>query len=223
MRVQGRPPDVPRHLAAAGRRGRGAARSSATARSGATSPTSTTRSRRSCSRARRPRRTARSSTSAASRRVSLAELAELLVEVAGGGLVPARPVPRGTPLDRHRRLLRRRREDPRAARLGAARPAARGARAVARVLPRARRRTTGETVPFLDLRPAGGGASGPSSRTAFATVLDRGRFVGGPALERFEAEFAAYCGAATRSASNSGTDAIALALRGARASARATR
>ena len=36
----------------------------------------------------------------------------------GRRLVPARAVPGGTPVDRHRRLLRRRREDPRTARLG---------------------------------------------------------------------------------------------------------
>src|SRR5258708_327156 len=69
------------------------------------------------------------------------------------------------------------------------------------------------TVPFVDL-----GRQIASSRAeleeAFSTVLGSGRFVGGPALEGFEAEFAAYCGAGHAVGVNSGTDAIALALRG---------
>jgi dTDP-4-amino-4,6-dideoxygalactose transaminase len=48
---------------------------------------------------------------------------------------------------------------------------------------------------------------------AFSSVLARGRFVGGPALERFEGAFAAYCGAEHAVGVNSGTDAIALCLR----------
>jgi dTDP-4-amino-4,6-dideoxygalactose transaminase len=68
-------------------------------------------------------------------------------------------------------------------------------------------------VPFLDLgRQAA--ATRAELEDAFATVLSSGRFVGGPALERFEAEFAAYCGADHAVGVNSGTDAIALALRG---------
>ncbi len=67
-------------------------------------------------------------------------------------------------------------------------------------------------VPFLDLgRQAA--ASREELEDAFATVLVGGRFVGGPALERFEAEFAAYCGVKHAVGLNSGTDAIALALR----------
>lgn len=68
------------------------------------------------------------------------------------------------------------------------------------------------SVPFLDL-----GRRAASERAelkdAFATVLDSGRFIGGASLERFEAEFAAYCGVAHAVGVNSGTDAIALALR----------
>jgi dTDP-3-amino-3,4,6-trideoxy-alpha-D-glucose transaminase len=69
------------------------------------------------------------------------------------------------------------------------------------------------TVPFLDLGRQVA-ASRAELEDAFATVLGRGRFVGGPALEGFEAEFAAYCGADHAVGVNSGTDAIALALRG---------
>src|SRR5262249_22917273 len=47
----------------------------------------------------------------------------------------------------------------------------------------------------------------------FADVLRRARFVGGPAVERFEEAWASYCGAAHAVGVNSGTDAIALALR----------
>ena len=68
------------------------------------------------------------------------------------------------------------------------------------------------SVPFLDL-----GRQAATFRAelegAFATVLGSGRFIGGPALERFETAFADYCGAAHAVGVNSGTDAIALALR----------
>jgi dTDP-4-amino-4,6-dideoxygalactose transaminase len=67
-------------------------------------------------------------------------------------------------------------------------------------------------VKFLDL-----GRRAEAERAdledAFAAVLSRGRFVGGPALERFETEFAAYCGVGHCVGVNSGTDALALALR----------
>ncbi|MGE5273847.1 MAG: DegT/DnrJ/EryC1/StrS family aminotransferase [Verrucomicrobiota bacterium] len=68
------------------------------------------------------------------------------------------------------------------------------------------------TVPFVDLRRQAAAIS-DDLEDGFADVLRRGRFVGGPALERFEAEFAAYCGAEHAVGVNSGTDAIALALR----------
>jgi dTDP-4-amino-4,6-dideoxygalactose transaminase len=48
---------------------------------------------------------------------------------------------------------------------------------------------------------------------AFAAVVSRGRFVGGPALERFEERFADFCGVPHAVGANSGTDALALALR----------
>ena len=68
------------------------------------------------------------------------------------------------------------------------------------------------SVPFLDLgRQAT--ALREELEDAFATVVARGRFVGGPALSHFEQEFAAYCGAQYAVGVNSGTDAIALSLR----------
>ena len=48
---------------------------------------------------------------------------------------------------------------------------------------------------------------------AFASVVARGRFVGGPALERFEERWSDWCWAPYAVGVNSGTDAIALALR----------
>ena len=67
-------------------------------------------------------------------------------------------------------------------------------------------------VPFLDL--------GRQTRAlreeidgALGEVLDSGRFVGGPPVERFEEAFAEFCGAAHAVGVASGTDAIALALR----------
>ena len=127
-------------------------------------------------------------------------------------LVPARSVPGRARIDRHRRLLRGRLEDPDDARLGAEGAAPRGAGAVARLLPRACGGVLVTGVPFLDLgRQAA--AQQAELEDAFATVLGRGRFVGGPSLEAFEAEFAAYCGVEHAVGVNSGTDAIALALR----------
>ena len=62
-------------------------------------------------------------------------------------------------------------------------------------------------VPFLDLRRQDG------QLDAFAAVVERGRYIGGPSLEAFEEAFASYCGARHAVGVNSGTDAIALALR----------
>jgi dTDP-4-amino-4,6-dideoxygalactose transaminase len=68
------------------------------------------------------------------------------------------------------------------------------------------------TVPFIDLgRQAA--AHREELEDAFASVVAGGRFVGGPSLERFESEFASYCGAAHAVGVNSGTDAIEFALR----------
>jgi len=48
---------------------------------------------------------------------------------------------------------------------------------------------------------------------AVRQVFDSGRFVGGPAVERFEQEWAEYCGAAHSVGVANGTDALHLALR----------
>jgi dTDP-4-amino-4,6-dideoxygalactose transaminase len=67
-------------------------------------------------------------------------------------------------------------------------------------------------VPYLDL-----GRNAAAMRAelddAFAAVLSRGRFVGGPALERFEERWSDWCWAPHAVGVNSGTDAIAIALR----------
>jgi dTDP-4-amino-4,6-dideoxygalactose transaminase len=67
-------------------------------------------------------------------------------------------------------------------------------------------------VPFLDLRRQTEAHKGLLAE-AFATVVDRGRFVGGPSLEAFEERFSDYCWAPFAVGVNSGTDALALALR----------
>ena len=54
---------------------------------------------------------------------------------------------------------------------------------------------------------------GPEIDAAMARVLQRGWFILGPELERFEAEFAAYVGVPYAVGCNSGTDAIELAFR----------
>ena len=67
-------------------------------------------------------------------------------------------------------------------------------------------------VPFLDL---GRGAAGMRAELedAFAAVLSRGRFVNGPAGERFEERWSDWCWVPYAVGVNSGTDALALALR----------
>ncbi len=66
-------------------------------------------------------------------------------------------------------------------------------------------------VPFLSLTP---GEDAEALRGAVNRVIDRGWFVLGPELEAFEAEFAAASGAGHAVGVNTGTDAIALLLRG---------
>jgi dTDP-4-amino-4,6-dideoxygalactose transaminase len=67
-------------------------------------------------------------------------------------------------------------------------------------------------VPFVDL-PALVGPSRAEYLAAFERLLDSGGFVGGPAVDEFEAAFAAYCGAPHAIAIRTGTDALVLALR----------
>ena len=66
-------------------------------------------------------------------------------------------------------------------------------------------------VPFLDLSREIGELR-PALDAALARVLDSGRFVGGEEVERFEAAFAAFCGASHAVGVASGTDAISIAL-----------
>ena len=68
------------------------------------------------------------------------------------------------------------------------------------------------SVPFLDLTRQAA-ALRDELEDAFTAIVASGRFVGGSAVERFEHAFAAYCGASYAVGVNSGTDAIALALR----------
>ena len=68
------------------------------------------------------------------------------------------------------------------------------------------------TVPFLDLQ-AQYRSLKPEVDSAIQAVIDSSAFVLGPAVERFEREFAAFCGAAHCVAVNSGTSALALLLR----------
>jgi len=67
-------------------------------------------------------------------------------------------------------------------------------------------------VPFLDLARQAA-ADRALVEEAVATVVQRGRFIGGPSLEAFEERFSDYCRAPFAVGVNSGTDAIALALR----------
>ncbi|MGE0362351.1 MAG: DegT/DnrJ/EryC1/StrS family aminotransferase [Vicinamibacterales bacterium] len=66
-------------------------------------------------------------------------------------------------------------------------------------------------VPFNVLRP---GEDRAAIEAAIARVLDSGWFVLGPEVAAFESEFAAAAGARHAVGVNTGTDAIALALRG---------
>lgn len=67
-------------------------------------------------------------------------------------------------------------------------------------------------IPLCDLRPQHGGLR-PEIEAAFRRVLDRSWFILGEEVRRFEAELAAYLGAAYAVGVGSGTEAIHLALR----------
>jgi dTDP-4-amino-4,6-dideoxygalactose transaminase len=68
-------------------------------------------------------------------------------------------------------------------------------------------------IPFLDLQGVNNGLR-EDFDLAWKTVLDHGHFVGGPEVERFEREFAAYCGTEACIGVANGTDALELILRG---------
>ncbi|MGC4094754.1 MAG: DegT/DnrJ/EryC1/StrS family aminotransferase [Polyangiaceae bacterium] len=65
-------------------------------------------------------------------------------------------------------------------------------------------------VPFLDLSPSI--ASRARLLAACARVVDSGRYIGGPEVERFEAQVAEYLGAPHAVACSSGSDALVIAL-----------
>ena len=65
-------------------------------------------------------------------------------------------------------------------------------------------------LPFMHLAP---GPDAAAIREGIDRVITRGWYILGPELTAFEAEFAAACGAAHAVGVNTGTDAIALALR----------
>jgi dTDP-4-amino-4,6-dideoxygalactose transaminase len=70
------------------------------------------------------------------------------------------------------------------------------------------------SIPFVDLK-AQYAALRAEIDPAIHDVLASAHFVGGPVLERFESEFAEFCGAAFAVGVANGTDAISLALRAA--------
>jgi dTDP-4-amino-4,6-dideoxygalactose transaminase len=73
--------------------------------------------------------------------------------------------------------------------------------------------TGGDSIPFLDLGGVNNGLR-EEFDLAWKTVLDHGRYIGGPEVERFERDFAAYCGSNTCVGVGNGTDALELILRG---------
>ncbi|HYZ37794.1 MAG TPA: DegT/DnrJ/EryC1/StrS family aminotransferase [Pseudonocardiaceae bacterium] len=68
-------------------------------------------------------------------------------------------------------------------------------------------------IPFLDLHGTNNGLR-EEFDLAWKTVLDHGHFVGGPEVERFERDFATYCGTKACIGVANGTDALELILRG---------
>ncbi|MFG1931592.1 DegT/DnrJ/EryC1/StrS family aminotransferase [Mycobacterium sp. NPDC048908] len=70
-----------------------------------------------------------------------------------------------------------------------------------------------DSVPFLDLATVNGGLQG-DYELAFKKVLEHGRFIGGPEVERFEQSFAAYCETNACVGVANGTDALELILAG---------
>ena len=71
--------------------------------------------------------------------------------------------------------------------------------------------THDQVVPFLDL-PRHHQEFAPAFAEILAKTLTTGQFIGGPEVAGFEAEFAAYVGAAQCAGVGSGTDALRLAL-----------
>src|SRR3954447_19442910 len=70
----------------------------------------------------------------------------------------------------------------------------------------------GLPIPFADLTVMTDEVRG-EVEAGFRDVLDSGRFIGGDLVERFEQQWAAYCGTGHAVAVGNGTDALHLALR----------
>ncbi|MDT7674049.1 MAG: hypothetical protein QOD82_1951 [Pseudonocardiales bacterium] len=70
-----------------------------------------------------------------------------------------------------------------------------------------------EPVPFLDLAGVNGALRAEFER-AYSEVLGHGRFINGPEVGRFEAEYAEYCQARAAVGVGNGTDALELILAG---------
>jgi dTDP-4-amino-4,6-dideoxygalactose transaminase len=68
-------------------------------------------------------------------------------------------------------------------------------------------------IPFLDLQGVTNGLR-EEFDLAWKTVLDHGRFIGGPEVELFERDFATYCGTTACIGVANGTDALELILSG---------
>jgi dTDP-4-amino-4,6-dideoxygalactose transaminase len=68
-----------------------------------------------------------------------------------------------------------------------------------------------EEVPFTDLAAMTGEVREAVERS-WAQILDSGRFIGGGVCERFEADWAAYCGTTEAIGVGNGTDALQLTL-----------
>jgi dTDP-4-amino-4,6-dideoxygalactose transaminase len=68
------------------------------------------------------------------------------------------------------------------------------------------------SVPYLDLARSGK-TLGAEMELAMRRVVRSGRLIGGPEVEAFEADFAAYCGAGAMVGVGNGLDALILALK----------
>ena len=73
-------------------------------------------------------------------------------------------------------------------------------------------RATDDVVPYIDLRRAAD-AIGPMLSEALSSSLASGQYIGGPILDRFEREFAQYCGTSRAVGMANGLQALELALR----------
>jgi dTDP-4-amino-4,6-dideoxygalactose transaminase len=71
---------------------------------------------------------------------------------------------------------------------------------------------SGPAIPFLDLKSAHI-ELGPEIEAALLRVARSGWYIGGPEVEGFEADWAAFCGAAHCAGTANGLDALILALR----------